>query len=110
MSTEQIITSIIIVIAVAMLITNRLRADLIALMVMVSLGLSGVISPEESFSGFSSSAVMTLLGISMISVALQMTGATNSLGKIMLKLGGGSETRLVLNGHIDFSNTVSVHE
>jgi len=96
MSTEQIITSIIIVIAVAMLITNRLRADLIALMVMVSLGLSGVISPEDSFSGFSSSAVMTLLGISMISVALQMTGATNSLGKIMLKLGGGSETRLVL--------------
>jgi di/tricarboxylate transporter len=96
MLTEQIITAIIIVIAVALLITNRLRADLIALMVMVSLGLSGVISPEDSFSGFSSSAVMTLLGISMISVALQMTGATNSLGKIMLKLGGGSETRLVL--------------
>lgn len=96
MSTEQIVTSIIIIIAVALLITNRLRADLIALMVMVSLGLSGVISPEDSFSGFSSSAVMTILGVSMISVALQMTGATNSLGKIMLKLGGGSETRLVL--------------
>lgn len=96
MSADQIITAIIILIAVALLVTNRLRADLIALMVMVSLGLSGVISPEESFSGFSSSAVMTILGISMISVALQMTGATNSLGKIMLKLGGSSETRLVL--------------
>jgi len=95
MSTEQIITLIIIIVAVILFVTNRLRADLIALMVMVTLGLTGVISAEDSFSGFSSSAVMTILGISMISVALQMTGATNSLGKIMLKLGRGSETRLV---------------
>lgn len=96
MSTEQWITLIIIFGAVVLLVSNRLRADLVALMVMVALGLSGVITSQESFSGFSSSAVMTILGISMISVALQMTGATNSLGRIMLKLGGGSETRLVL--------------
>lgn len=96
MSIDQWITLIIIITAVILLVTNRLRADLVALMVMVTLGLSGVISSQEAFSGFSSSAVMTILGISMISVALQMTGATNSLGKIMLKLGGGSETRLVL--------------
>ncbi len=96
MSTEQWITLIIILGAVVLLVSNRLRADLVALMVMVALGLSGVISSQEAFSGFSSSAVMTILGISMISVALQMTGATNSLGRIMLKLGAGSETRLVL--------------
>lgn len=96
MSTEQWITLIIILGAVVLLVSNRLRADLVALMVMVALGLSGVITSQESFSGFSSSAVMTILGISMISVALQMTGATNSLGRIMLKLGGGNETRLVL--------------
>ncbi len=96
MSIEQSITLIIILGAVVLLVTNRLRADLVALIVMVTLGLSGVISSQEAFSGFSSSAVMTILGISMISVALQMTGATNSLGRIILKLGGGSETRLVL--------------
>ena len=96
MSIEQWITLIIILGAVVLLVSNRLRADLVALMVMVTLGLSGVISSQEAFSGFSSSAVMTILGISMISVALQMTGATNSLGRIMLKLGAGSETRLVL--------------
>lgn len=95
MSIDQWITLIIIVVAVVLLVSNQLRADLVALMVMVTLGLSGVVSSQEAFSGFSSSAVMTILGISMISVALQMTGATNSLGRIMLKLGGGSETRLV---------------
>lgn len=96
MSTPQIITLVIIIIAVILFVTNRIRSDLVALMVMVSLGLTGIVTSKESFAGFSSSAVMTILGISMISVALQMTGATNSLGKIMLKLGGESETRLVL--------------
>jgi di/tricarboxylate transporter len=96
MPTAQIITLIIIIVAVILFVTNRVRSDLVWLMVMVSLGLTGVISTGDSFSGFSSSAVMTILGISMISVALQMTGATNSLGKIMLKFGKGNETRLVL--------------
>jgi di/tricarboxylate transporter len=96
MPTAQIITLVIIIVAVLLFITNRVRSDLVGLMVMVALGLTGVISAEDSFSGFSSSAVMTILGISMISVALQMTGATNSLGKIMLKLGKGNQTRLVL--------------
>jgi di/tricarboxylate transporter len=96
MPTAQIITLIIIIVAVILFVTNRVRSDLVGLMVMVSLGLTGVISTGDSFSGFSSSAVMTILGISMISVALQMTGATNSLGKIMLKFGKGNETRLVL--------------
>ena len=95
MTPDQIITLTIITAAIFLLVSNRIRADLVAMMVMVTLGLSGVVSPEKAFSGFSSSAVMTILGISMISVALQMTGATNSLGKVILKIGGGNETRLI---------------
>lgn len=95
MTPDQIITLTIITAAIILLVSNRIRADLVALIVMVTLGLSGVVSPEKAFSGFSSSAVMTILGISMISVALQMTGATNSLGKVILKIGGGNETRLI---------------
>ena len=39
---------------------------------------------------------MTILGISMISVALQQTGAANALGKLIYKIGGKSETLTVL--------------
>lgn len=96
MSAEQTLTLIIFISALFLFVSNRVRADLVAIMVMVALGLTGVVETSKVFSGFSSSAVMTILGISMISIALQLTGATNALGKIIHKIGGGSENRLVL--------------
>ncbi len=96
MTPDQIITLIVFISAVILFATNRIRADLVAIMVMVTLGLVGIVEPGEAFSGFSSSAVMTILGISMISIALQLTGATNSLGKIIHKVGGRNENLLVL--------------
>jgi len=92
----SIITIVIIFIAIILLVGSSLRPDLIALMVMLALGLTQVVSSSEVFSGFSSSAVMTILGISMISVALQQTGAANALGKIIYKIGGKNETLSVL--------------
>jgi di/tricarboxylate transporter len=92
----SIITIVIIVIAIILLVGSRLRPDLIALMVMLALGLTQVVSSSEVFSGFSSSAVMTILGISMISVSLQQTGAANALGKLIYKIGGKNETLSVL--------------
>lgn len=92
----SIITIVIIVIAIILLVGSRLRPDLIALMVMLALGLTQVVSSSEVFSGFSSSAVMTILGISMISVALQQTGAANALGKLIYRIGGENETLSVL--------------
>lgn len=96
MTPDQIITLIVFITAVILFATNRVRADLVAIMVMVALGLTGVVQSGDAFSGFSSSAVMTILGISMISVALQLTGATNSLGKIIHRVGGSNEKLLVL--------------
>ena len=89
---SSIITVIVIILAIGLLLFTRLRPDLVALMVLLSLGLSQVVTSNEAFAGFSSTAVMTILGISMISVALQQTGAANSLGKLIYKMGGKSET------------------
>jgi len=96
MTPQQIITLIIFSIAVILFATNRVRADLVAIIVMVTLGLTGVVGANEAFSGFSSSAVMTILGISIISIALQLTGATNSFSNIIHKVGNGNEKVIVL--------------
>lgn len=95
MTLEMILTLIIIVIAVGLLVSNRIRPDLVALMVLLALGLSGIVSNEKIFSGFGSSAVITILGISMISIGLQQTGATNALGRIIHHIGKGRETLLI---------------
>ena len=93
---SSIITVIVIFLAIGLLLFTRLRPDLVALMVLLSLGLTQVVSSSEAFAGFSSPAVMTILGISMISVALQQTGAANALGKLIYKIGGKSEPLTIL--------------
>lgn len=87
-----IITLIVIFSAIFLLGFTKLRPDLIALMVLLALGLTGVVRSGDIFSGFSNSAVMTILGISMISVALQQTGAANAIGRMIFKFSRHNET------------------
>ena len=103
----QLITILIIAAALILLIATRLRPDLVALMVMLALGITGVVDNTHVFSGFSSSAVMTILGISMISVALQQTGVANVLGKMIFKISGRSEIMLIFLTAL-FSATLSL--
>jgi di/tricarboxylate transporter len=79
-----------------LMVTTRLRPDLVALLTLVALGLSGLVTPAEAFAGFSGSAVITILSIFMISEGLQQTGVTRILGSALLRLSGGGEARAVL--------------
>jgi di/tricarboxylate transporter len=96
MSFAAIFTLFILVIAAVLLVSEKLRPDLIALGVMVILGLTGIVTQAEAFSGFGGSAVMTLVGISIISEGLRQTGVTLALGNLMSRLGGKSESLLIL--------------
>lgn len=77
-------------IAIGLFISGRLRADLVALLVLVTLAVSGIITPQEAFSGFSRSAVITILAIFILTGGLYRTGATRLLGRSLLRLAGGS--------------------
>lgn len=89
-------TLVVMLLAAALFISERVRPDLVALIVLVFLGVGGVVTPQEAFAGFSGSAVMTILGISILSEALRQTGVTRWLGARMHRLGAGSEKRLIL--------------
>jgi di/tricarboxylate transporter len=78
----------------ALLLSNRARPDLVALLVMLCLGLTGVLTPQETFSGFSRSAVITILAIFILAEGLQQTGLTDRLGAGLVRLAGAGEMRL----------------
>jgi di/tricarboxylate transporter len=84
------------IVASALLIAGKLRPDLIALLVLIVLGLTGLVRPEDLFSGFSRSVVITILALFIITHALERVGATRSLGQFIYRLAGGSESRAVL--------------
>ena len=96
MSPSAIFTLILLIVAAILLVSERLRPDLVALAVLVILGLTGIVSQSQIFTGFGGSAVMTLVGISIISEGLRQTGVTQSLGSLISRLGGQSERSLIL--------------
>lgn len=78
-----------------LMLANRLRADAAGLAIALVLGLSGLIAPDEAFSGFSSSAVITIVGISILAQALQRTGVTQALGRLLSRLSRGGEGGMI---------------
>src|SRR5436309_8931597 len=96
MDSSLTITFVILAAALILFLTDKLPADLVALLVVVALGVTGVLTPTEAFSGFSRSAVITIIAIFVLTEALQRTGVTDQVGNVLLKVGGQGEARLVM--------------
>lgn len=79
-----------------LMVTERVRPDLAALTILVVLGLTGMVGPDELFGGFSRQAVITVLALSIIADALDRTGVTHQLGRILLRASGSSLRRTIL--------------
>lgn len=75
--------------------TEKLRVDVIALMVLLTVALTGLVGPEEVFAGFSNPAVITVWAVYIVSGGLFKTGVANMMGQFILRLAGTSEARLI---------------
>ncbi len=95
MNSQILIVLSILVLAIILFITEKIRVDIVALGVLVSLTLTGLISPTEALSGFSNPAVVTVWAILILSSALSKTGVAGLIGRPVLRLGGGSEARMI---------------
>src|SRR3990172_8705596 len=90
------ITFIILGGSILIFLSGRLRPDLVALLVAISLGVTGILTPQEVFSGFSRSAVITIMAIYVLAEGLQRTGVTEKIGSFLLRLGGTKERWLMV--------------
>lgn len=76
--------------------TNRIRLDIIALLAVLALMLSGILSVDEAVAGFGSPIVLTVAGLLVIGEMLDRTGVAQSIGNWILHIGGKSEKRLLI--------------
>lgn len=83
-------------ITIGLFIWDRIRMDIVALLVAMTLAFSGVISVSEVFSGFGNSVVIMIAGLFVVGEGLFRTGVAASAGQWILNMGGNSETRLLL--------------
>ncbi len=83
-------------IAVILFVSERVRVDVVALMVLVTLSLTGLLTAAQAVSGFSNPAVVTVWAVFILSGGLARTGVAGVMGRQVLRLAGSSELRLVM--------------
>lgn len=86
----------ILLVSAILFITEVIRIDLVALVVLGTLTLTGLVTPVEALSGFSNPAVVTVWAVFILSGGLSRTGIADFIGRQVLRLAGASEARLLV--------------
>lgn len=82
--------------AFLLLLTERIRIDVTALLIIIALAATRVLSSEEALSGFSSEPAIVVAAVFVLSGALYYTGLSNRLGRIIAHLAGQKIARMIL--------------
>ncbi len=96
MTPDILLTLLILLAAIVLFVSERLRMDVIALLVMVTLAITGLVTPAEALSGFSSPAVITVWAVFILSGGLAVTGVASIVGRQILRVSGTGEVRLMV--------------
>lgn len=80
--------------ALLLFVSEKVRVDLVALLVLAALILTDLVTIEEAFSGFANPAVVTVWSVFIISGALYRSGIADYLGRAILRLAGTDPLRL----------------
>lgn len=96
MTSDAAFVFVLIGVAAVLMASNRVRYDLVALLVVVALVLGNVLTVGQALSGFGSSVVILVACLLVVGEMLQRTGVARSVGDLILKRGGTNETRLII--------------
>lgn len=95
MDTEIIIVLVILIITAVLLISDKIRIDVIAILCMLALAWTGVLQPLEALAGFSSNAVITMIAVMIMGRGIARTGVMAGFARLVLKYAGNSRRRIV---------------
>lgn len=82
--------------AVVLFVRNKPRMDVVALLMIVALPLTGVLTVQETLAGFSDPSVVVIAALFVIGDGLVRTGIAYQLGERLMTHAGSSETRLIV--------------
>ncbi len=103
--------------ALLLFASDRLRLDLVALLVLLVLALTGILTPAEALAGFADPVVLMIAGLFVVGEGLFQTGVAGALGRLPARIAGNSEVGLLavimgmvafLSGFMSSTGTVAV--
>lgn len=96
MSGENLFLSSLLSVAILLFVSNRIRLDVVAILVILALMISGLLSPKQALAGFGDPVVILIAGLFVVGEGLFRTGIAHSVGNWLTQAAGKSETRLVV--------------
>ena len=86
----------ILAISLILFVSEVIRMDVVALMVLGALAITGLVSPDQAFAGFSNSAVITVWAMFILSEGLTRTGIADIIGRQVMRIAGRREISMIL--------------
>lgn len=96
MTAEMLLVFGLLTATIVLFLTDRLRLDLVAILALLALLLTGVLTPEEALAGFADPLVLTIAGLFVVGAGLFRTGVADALGQWLGRVAGASEVRLLV--------------
>jgi di/tricarboxylate transporter len=93
---KAVVTLLILAAAMYGFVSERLAPDVTALLALLSLLLTGVLTPYEAFSGFSHPATISVAAVLVLSAGVERTGALTYIARRLLTPIGNSELTLTV--------------
>ena len=91
---DMILTFVILLLTILLFMSNKIRADLVAIFALMALVITGVLEPSEALAGFSNSVVIMIAGLFVVGAGLLRTGVAQAAGNLLLRFSDDSETKL----------------
>jgi len=88
---EMLLVLGILAFTILLFVTEMVRVDVAAMLVMIVVGLLGLVPPTELFNGFGSNAVISIIAIMIIGAGLDKAGVMTQVAHFILKIGGKTE-------------------
>ena len=76
----------VIAVAMALFASEKLRIDLVALVVLAALVVLGIVSPDEALSGFSNEATVTVAAMFALSIGIERSGVLEPLSRLLMRI------------------------
>ena len=86
MGIDGLLTLLVLAGAVILFVTERLPVDVVAMIVLASLLILGLVTPAQALSGFSSEATITVAAMFVLSAGLTRTGALRAVGQLLARI------------------------
>ncbi len=82
--------------AVVLFLSDRVRLDIVAIMVILALTLGGIVTAREAVAGFGDPIIMLIAGLFVVGEGLSRTGVALAVGNWLMRVGGSSEIRVMI--------------